>query len=63
MPISLDFDAPYDYNQSADGISLPVTLGMGAQSVELSAKLDTGPRIASLRTSAVPNDFWILCSV
>ena len=32
----------HQYNSSAEGIEVPVTLGNGGQSVDLIAKLDTG---------------------
>jgi len=42
MPVSLEFSVSYQYNSSADGIEVPVTLRIGGQSVDLIAKLDTG---------------------
>jgi hypothetical protein len=42
MPVSLEFDTSHHYAEVADGISLPITLCIGRQSVELLAKLDTG---------------------
>ena len=42
MPVSLDFDTAHHYTEATDGITVPITLCMGGQSVELIAKLDTG---------------------
>jgi predicted aspartyl protease len=42
MPVSLEFSVSHQYNSSADGIEVPVTLRIGGQSVDLIAKLDTG---------------------
>jgi len=42
MPLSLEFDTTYEYIETRDGITVPVTLVIGLKSVELLAKLDTG---------------------
>jgi hypothetical protein len=42
MPVSLAFDAAHHYTEALDGIEVLITLCIGRQSVELSAKLDTG---------------------
>ena len=42
MPVTLDFSISHRYDSRADGIEVPVTIRVGAQSVEFSAKLDTG---------------------
>ena len=42
MPVSMEFSVSHQYNFSAEGIEVPVTLGNGGQSVDLIAKLDTG---------------------
>ncbi|MCC6590975.1 MAG: hypothetical protein IT168_30085 [Bryobacterales bacterium] len=42
MPVSLEFDRSHSYADAGDGITVPITLRMGRQSVELLAKLDTG---------------------
>lgn len=42
MPVSLEFDASYRYHSAADGISVPVTLRLGGESVDLIANVDTG---------------------
>jgi predicted aspartyl protease len=39
---SLDFDANFGYEESASGILVPIRLVHDGQSVELSARLDTG---------------------
>jgi hypothetical protein len=53
MPVSLDFDAAHHYTEALDGIEVPITLSTGRQSVELLAKLDTAPHIASLSESTL----------
>ena len=42
MPVSLAFAISHHYHSAADGIEVPVTLGIGSQSVDLIAKVDTG---------------------
>jgi hypothetical protein len=42
MPVSLDFATSHNYTEATDGITVPITLCMARQSVELLAKLDTG---------------------
>jgi hypothetical protein len=45
MPVSLEFSVSHQYNSSAEGIEVPVTLRVGGESVDLIAKLDTGNRL------------------
>ena len=47
MPVSMEFSVSHQYNFSAEGIEVPVTLGNGGQSVDLIAKLDRALPIAS----------------
>jgi hypothetical protein len=42
MAVSLEFDTSHQYTEAKDGINVPIALGIGSQSVELLAKLDTG---------------------
>lgn len=42
MPASLEFATSHLYPDAADGITVPITLYTGRQSVELLAKMDTG---------------------
>jgi hypothetical protein len=42
MTVSLEFDTTHQYTEAKDGINVPIALGIGSQSVELLAKLDTG---------------------
>jgi hypothetical protein len=42
MAVSLEFDTTHQYTEARDGINVPIAPGIGSQSVELLAKLDTG---------------------
>jgi len=42
VPVTLEFDTAHQYADAKDGINVPITLGIGNESVEFLAKLDTG---------------------
>src|SRR5438105_873814 len=42
MPVSLEFNNIHKYTEATDGITVPITLAIGIQSVDFLAKLDTG---------------------
>ncbi|HXB73836.1 MAG TPA: aspartyl protease family protein [Candidatus Acidoferrales bacterium] len=42
MPVSLEFAASHRYASTVDGIEVPVTLRASGQSIDLTAKVDTG---------------------
>lgn len=42
MRVSLEFDLTYHYADFKDGVTVPIALAIGAQSVELLANVDTG---------------------